>query len=278
LWTANTDAEMGLAGTQLATRQNAGGYNNDQAPPWRGHTSANMGQICVNDQGAGPGYDHKLPCTSDWAYQLIQYSVAAASDMTSNKRLAWGADWGSLGNSAFTNSNGTAVSGYPLVSYSVYIVTDPHSGNPTQNMALQAETASLTTLTASMGSVRTQGLAGIGRTDLQTYSPAGYNPIYGTWEVDAAQNQVSLTFSVPGIAPTTLDTPILVVHGYTGAAGAAQVSLDGAPLTAGSDYFASGRPSAGELWLTLNQHLTGTHTLEITGPAASATYLPLLTR
>jgi hypothetical protein len=181
LWTVNTDAEMGLAGTQIAARQNAGGYNNYLAPTWRGHTSATMGQICMNDQGAGAGYNHKMPCTSDWAYQLVQYSVAHAAETTSDKRLAWGADWGSLGNSVFTSTNGIAVSGYPLVSYSVYIVADPHTGNPTLAMAQQAETASDTTLTASVGSVRTQGPAGVGRTDLQTYSPAGYNPIYGTW-------------------------------------------------------------------------------------------------
>ncbi len=116
LWTATADAEMGLAGTHLTARQNAGGYNNWMAPLWRGKTSLTMGQLCLNDEGAGPAYNHKLPCTSDWAYQLIQYSVASASETTSNKRLAWGADWGSLGNSSFTSSNGYEVSGYPKVS------------------------------------------------------------------------------------------------------------------------------------------------------------------
>jgi hypothetical protein len=131
LWTSTIDAEMGLAGTRLTAQQNAGGYNNYGAPIWRGKTSSTMGQLCLNDQGAGPGYDHKLPCTSDWAYQLIQYSVASANETTDNKRLAWGADWGSLGNSSFTSSNGYTVSGYPKVSYSVYVVLDPHSENPT---------------------------------------------------------------------------------------------------------------------------------------------------
>jgi len=278
LYTVNADAEMGLAGTQLAALQTAGGYNNYQAPVWRGHTSGNMGQLCLNDQGAGPAYNHKLPCTSDWAYQLIQYSVASATETTSNKRLAWGADWGSLGNSSFVSSNGVTVSGYPEVSYSVSIVTDPHSGNPTQAIALQAETASLTTLTASVGSVRTQGPAGVGRADTQTYSPAGYNPVYGTWEVGAAQNQASLTFNVSGAAPAALAQPMVVVHGYLGAAAQAGVTLDGAPLTADSDYFASTRPAAEELWLTLNRSLAGTHTLQIAGPAGNAVFLPLVSR
>jgi len=276
LWTSTIDAEMGLAGTRITAQQNAGGYNNYQAPIWRGKTSATMGQICVNDQGVGsPGYDHKLPCTSDWAYQLIQYSVASAIDTTSDKRLAWGADWGSLGNSSFTSSNGYTVSGYPKVSYSVYVVLDPHSKNPTQNIATQAKTVSLTTLTATVGTVRTQGSAGVGRTDIEPYSPIGFSPIFGTWEVDALNNAVDLSFSVSGSAPTTLDTPIIVIHNYTGIASSAQVLLDGTLLTANSDYFMSQRPGESELWITLNQKLAGTHHFQITDATPYHIYLPL---
>ena len=278
LWTSTTDAEMGLAGTQITARQNAGGYNNWQAPIWRGKTSLNMGQLCLNDEGAGPPYDHKLPCTSDWAYQLIQYSVASANETTNNKRLAWGADWGSLGNSSFTSSNGYEVSGYPKVSYSVYVILDPHSKNPTHNMARQAETVSLTTLTANVGTVRTQGIAGIGRADLQPYSPIGFNPIYGTWEVEALNNQVDVSFSVPASAPTSLDRPIIVVHNYTGVGSLAQVFLDGVVLTANSDYFTSLWPGASELWITLNRQLTGTQNLQIIGDIPYQLFLPLVRR
>jgi hypothetical protein len=271
LWTSTIDAEMGLAGTQLTVRQNAGGYNNYLAPIWRGKTSATMGQLCLNDEGAGPGYDHKLPCTSDWAYQLIQYSVASASETTDNKRLAWGADWGSLGNSSFTSSNGYAVSGYPKVSYSVYVVLDPHSKNPTQNIAQQAKTISLTTLTATLGTIRTQGSAGVGRADNKPYTPIGYSPIFGTWEVNAANNAVNLWFAVSNSAPAALATPIIVVHNYTSTTSAAQMLLDGTTLTANSDYFMSVRPSALELWVTLNRQITGTHNLQILNSATDVT-------
>lgn len=263
LWTSTAGAEMGLAGTQLTARQNAGGYNNYQATVWRGKTSANIGKLCVNDQGAGPGYNHKMPCTSDWAYQLVQYSLASAAQTTSDKRLAWGADWGSLGNGAFVSSNGYAVKGWPKVSYSTYIVLDPHSANPTLNIAKQAKTVSLAKLTASVGTVRTSGPAGIGRADTQTYSPAGYSPVYGTWEVNAANNALSLSLAVGPTAPTTLDSPIFVVHGYTKAGLPIQIKLDGAVLVAGKDYFASLRADQSELWVTLNRKLAGTHSLQI---------------
>ncbi|HNA90487.1 MAG TPA: S-layer homology domain-containing protein [Anaerolineales bacterium] len=275
LWTANVDAEMGLAGTQIIALQNAGGYNNYLAPVWRGHTSANMGQICMNDEGAGPAYDHTMPCTSDWAYQLIQYSVALANETTNNKRLAWGADWGSLGNSLLPQtdtSNGYDIVGYPKVSYSVYIVLDPHSKNPTQGMALQAKTVSLTTLTASVGSVRTSGPAGVGRNDNATYSPAGYSPIFGTWEVNAANNSANLTFTVSNLAPSTLDSPIIVLHNYTGSVASTQISMDGVTLASGSDYFASVRSASSELWVTLNKKLSGTHNIQISSSSVSSTF------
>jgi hypothetical protein len=263
LWTSGVDAEMGIVGTQIAARQNAGGYNNFQAPNWRGHTSANMGKICSNDGGAGPAYDHKMPCTSDWAYQLIQYSVSSAAETTNNKRLAWGADWGSLGDSSFVSVNGYTVSGWPKVSYSTYIVLDPHSGNPTQTLAQQAKTISLTKLTAAIGKVRTSGIAGIGRTEKQSYKPAGYSPVYGTWEVDAANNNASLSFAIANSAPTALNNPILIIHSYNKGALPTTVKLDGVALTADQDYFASLRKPQTELWLTLNKNLSGTHTLEI---------------
>jgi hypothetical protein len=263
LWTTTVDAEMGIAGTRITALQNAGGYNNYQAPIWRGKTSATMGTLCLNDGGAGPAYNHKIPCTSDWAYQLIQYSVSNATQTTNNKRLAWGADWGSLGNSSFTSSNGYTVSGYPKVSYSVYIVLDPHSANPTQNVALQAKTASLTTLTASVGTVLTSGIAGVGRTDTITYSPSGFSPVFGTWEVNAASNKVSLSFVVSSSAPATLNSPIIVVRNYTGPANPAQVTLNGVTLTANSDYFSSLRSDKSELWITLNKKLAGTNSFSI---------------
>ena len=263
LWTAVVDAEMGLAGTQTVARQNAGGYNDYQAPVWRGKTSATMGRLCVNDQGAGPGYTHKLPCSSDWAYQLIQYSVASAGQATANKRLAWGADWGSLGNSSFSSSNGYPVSGWPRVSYSVKLVLDPHSANPTQSAAQQAETIGLTRLSASIGSVRSAGPAGIGRSDSQTYAPAGYSPIFSTWEVDAANNALNLNFAVPATAPAPLDTPVIVVHNHSKALSLVQVSLDGVRLIADKDYFLSARPAQSELWMTLARKLQGTHNLQV---------------
>jgi hypothetical protein len=114
-----------------------------------------------------------------------------------------------------------------------------------------------------VGTVLTSGIAGVGRTDTITYSPSGFSPVFGTWEVNAASNKVSLSFVVSSSAPTTLNSPIIVVRNYTGPANPAQVTLNGVTLTANSDYFSSLRSDKSELWITLNKKLAGTNSFSI---------------
>ncbi len=279
LWTSATQAEMGLAGTQILANQNAGGYNNQGSSSGtynngetgnnlRGNTSTLMGP-CNNDAAVGAPYTHTMPCMSDWAYQLVQYSLSSAAATTNDKRLAWGADWGSLGYGSLKTINGNTVSGWPKVSYSVYVVLDNHANNPTKTMAEQAKTISMTTLTASVGSVLTSGPAGVGRSDLVTYSPAGYSPIYSTWEVAASGNQAALTFGVASAAPSTLNIPVIVIHNYTKAGAPTAINFDGATLTVNKDYFVSLRPDQSELWITLNEKFKGTHTVQILNPSTA---------
>ncbi|MGA2735034.1 MAG: hypothetical protein ABSG35_20850 [Syntrophobacteraceae bacterium] len=274
LWTSVTSAEMGLAGTQLLAQQNAGGYTNQGSSSGtynggltgnnlRGATSAQMGP-CNNDGGNGTVYTHLMPCMSDWAYQLMQYSLTSATTTTNDKRLAWGADWGSLGYGSLTTINGYTVSGWPKVSYSVYVVLDNHANNPTKTMAEQAQTINLTSLTASVGSVITAGPTGVGDSTPMTYIPAGYSPIFSTWEVNASGNQATLTFKVSNTAPSTLNTPVIVVHNYTASTTwPTTIKYDGNTLNVNEDYFLSLRPDQSELWITLNKNLAGTHTVQI---------------
>ena len=96
------------------------------------------------------------------------------------------------------------------------------------------------------------GSAGVGRSDNKTYIPAGYSPIFSTWEANTANSNATLKFVVP----------IVVLHNYASAS-LPRVYLDNVLLAANSGYFASLRPGVSELWLTLNRNLSGTHTLRI---------------
>jgi hypothetical protein len=115
-------------------------------------------------------------------------------------------------------------------------------------------------LTASVGQVLTQGPAGVGRSDLITYNPVGYNPIYATWEVRAASNKAQLGIT---LATKTVDSPVFVLRDYTAPVPPTRVLLNGVELRADLDYFASVDETADALWLTLARPLSGTSTLSI---------------
>jgi hypothetical protein len=254
-------------------KQDAGGYEGLYA---RGTTSADGNQHCP--PGAPPA-PHRMPCAWGWPYQSVNYSFPDKDSTTGSKRLAWGTDWGYLGYETVTTINGNVVTGWPRVSYSVSIVLGPHSQSPTLAMAEQAAVVEATTLSASLGSVRTQGPAGVNRTDEMTYSPAGYNPVYGTWEATADAGRATLTFAVGGAVP--LRNPVIVLHGYVGNAVPRKVALNGVPLQHDVDFFASYRPGNNELWLTLDRNLLGSQTLEIASTAVPLTprgYIPLVRR
>lgn len=259
LWTKNTDAEMGTVMTDVIARMEAGGYTDASLPTVRGLTSAGGGK-CAQDPAFG-NRSHTMPCAPSWAFQSVNYGFSSIGSTTTSRRLAWGSDWGTLGKSSIRTVNGRTVRGWPRVSYSVLVALDVHSKAPTTTTAAQVEVIHGTTLTATKGTVRTTGPAGIARADSMTYQPAGYSPVYGTWEIDADAGGVTVGIDVAGGTP--LVEPTFVVHGYAG--GPPTVSLDGKALVANRGFFSSQREGS-DLWLTLHQKLKGTgHVLAI-GP------------
>ena len=133
-------------------------------------------------------------------------------------------------------------------------------------MAEQAAVIDATTLTATVGTVTTLGPAGVNRADTGLYQPAGYSPVYGTWEATSANANATLTFSIAGGTP--LINPVIVVHGLhfsdgSGGVPPTNVALDGVPLTIDQDFFASYRADTQDSWFTLNTSLTGERTLSI---------------
>jgi hypothetical protein len=257
IWTQNADAEFGVVATQVIGKMDAGGYSNGN--PGRGSTSA-AGTKCASDDSYN-GIAHVMPCASDWAFQSENWAFydsngnPTKTGTTNAKRLAWGSDWGTLGDKTVTTINGNTVGGNPKVSYSTYVVLDTHAKKPTASAAAQVSAAVGTVLTANAGSVRTSGPAGVGRTDTLTYSPAGYSPIFGTWELDAS-SAGSVDVKID-IGTTYLEDPTFVVHGWTSGAAPSTVTLDGKALVANQGYFASVRAGSSELWITLNAKARG---------------------
>ncbi|MBO9664182.1 hypothetical protein [Dokdonella sp.] len=257
LWTSGVDATMGLVQTQTIRQQDAGGYWGQDL--WN-RTSA-QGNGCTD-----PGSVYAMPCDYNWPYQSINYELYGGP--TRNARLAWGTNFGFLGQQSYQvrgnaayggGGNGTALPGdprapgWPKKSYSVYIVLGAHSADPVGAQVRQIETIQSLTLGASVGSVIAQGAAGIADASLVTYQPAGYDPVYGALTFQASGNRLDANI---GVGAGTLRHPLLIVRGYTGAL-PSSLKWNGAALTRDVDYFPSIRSGANELWITLNRDLAG---------------------
>jgi hypothetical protein len=256
LWIHNGNAQMGMVQTSLLATHDAGngGYGGD----FQGLVSP-AGIRCLD----APGY--KLFCVWDWPYQSIENNfyggVGVLPNATTNgRRLAWGAKLGAVGRASYSNyANGT-VTQAQAKSYSTFIVLGEHGAgvNPVNEQLNELQnilkTSSPVTMTASVGTVPTSGVAGVARSDSQTYSRAGYNPVYATWDVAANANKATINWATSGT--DSLKNPVLRLLGYTAAA-PTSVSFNGATSVADTDFLASVDGVTNTLWITLMRTVAG---------------------
>jgi hypothetical protein len=173
---------------------------------------------------------------------------------------------------------GTRVNGM-LMAYSIFVVLGTHSGSYTNGVVghevTQMENAALATLSASTGTVKTTGPAGVGNAASAsiTYTPAGYNPIYATWEITAAENQANATLTPATGKP--LDHPMFVIDGYATNQLPAVISVGAGLTNAGVDYFATLDTANQRLWITVNGVVNSAVNLIVTN-ASVAAQLPVI--
>ncbi|MCY7386555.1 MAG: Ig-like domain repeat protein [Burkholderiales bacterium] len=266
LWTQTVDSEMGIVMTQPISQQDAGGYFGQNK--WNLTSAA--GNACANPATV-------MSCDYLWPYQSVNYSFYdqngqfVPNDQTKSKRLAWGANFGYLGQTNYPDRpTGANRSGHPRKSYSTYIVLDTHTRTPTDIQVSQMETRQLSSAAASLGSVATTGPAGLGRPDTINYVPGGFDPIFDAWTFNASGNNATVSFTTP--APYKLHNPLIILRGYTLATEPSQIKIGGVALVADTDFYASAVPSRNELWLTLRGQYQGTTNLEVVGAGAVVNY------
>lgn len=254
LWTSAVDATMGIVQTQTIAQQDAGGYWGQDS--W-GKTSA-QGNACAGQ--------YLMPCDYNWPYQSINYSLSGTNGSTNNTRLAWGTNFGFLGQQNYkvrgnAEYGGGALAlpgnptapGWPKKSYSTWIVLGTHSSDPVGKDVADVDAVQSLALTAQTGSVATSGPAGIADATAYTYAPAGWDRVYGALTFTAASNRLDANIKV-GLG--TLRHPLIVVRGFSGSA-YPTLTLNGQALVRDQDWFPSLRPGSNELWITLNRDLTG---------------------
>jgi hypothetical protein len=260
----NGDATMGIVQTQTMTQQDAGGardpgVGSDITPYWTKTDADN-----IHSAGA-----FRVPNGDNWPYQANGDNLTGAAG-SNNARLTWKTQYGFIGQTTYNLNDGVGATapGYPKKSYSTYIVLGQHSTvpEPVDAQVTQVEAVQTLTLTASTGSVVTSGPAGNVRADNVTYAPPGYNHVYAALAFNASGNQLDANIAV---GSGTLKKPMLIVGNFTG--GYPPIQLGGVLLTADADYYASLRPAANELWITLNRDLSGaTNHMQILSNGAPA--------
>ena len=277
-WIAGArDATMGLVQTQTNPQQDAAG-GREAVPSMTSFWTKTSATIAGGHACNKVGRVTSFPCADDWPYQALADSLdyeydhlANPTKATNNARLTWKTQYGFIGKTAYPllDNSGLTAPGYPKKSYSTYVVLGQHTNLPVEAQVAQILAIESVTLTAAVGTVRTQGPAGITRADNVTYQPAGYNHVYGALAFNAAGNQLDANIAV---GAGTLKKPLIIVSNYT--AGDPTVKIAGAAATADVDYFASLRPTASELWITLNRDLNGaTNHIEI-NPAGAPPTVP----
>ena len=237
MWVNGVDAEMGAVQTQTMAQHDAGGY-------W-------FYSAWGTSDADGP-----MPQDWNWSYQLNQYEIPFT---LKSKRLAWGANYGAVGQDSYNAYGDTSTrDGYPYQSYAVHMVLGQHSATPTAAQVTQVERTQGLTLVATTGTVRTSGPAGVARPDSVTWQPAGYNPAYGTFEINAANNAAQFTMTGTQGA---VRNPILVINGFS--ANTANIRFNGVLAVADNDYFASFDAVGQRLWITIRRDVQAALTVSV---------------
>jgi len=256
MWSQSVDAEMGEVQSQTWTAHVAGSdYGPGQTASCSGTTSANPGSQCYLWDGA-----NSLVANNLWPFQMNNWNLNPGAGGTTVTRMAWGQTLGSVGQTSYT-AWGKTLSGYPYQSYAVYLVLGKHSTGSTAAQVREMEAVSRATLTATTGSVVQDGPGGAGRTDPVAYAPRGWDHVLGAWAVTVAGNQA--TVRLAPAAGDTLPNPVFRFLGWSGSAYPTSVTLNGAALTAGTDYFPSLEAASGALWITLARNLSAAADLSV---------------
>jgi hypothetical protein len=241
-WSTAADAEMGLVSTvSFASRISGGDYGQGTLQKVWGKT----GTALLTDV---PDWE--------WPFQLNQYELPY---VTLSHRVAWGMSYGAVGAATYS-AFGQTLTGYPYLSYTVYVVLGTHTVSAVAAQVAAVEATQGVVLTAGRGAVATAGPGGPARTDSMNFPQAGFDPVYGAWTIDAASNAVTATL---GAGAATIANPLFEVRGYTATTPPARVTFGGKALTADTDYFATVDTAGRRLWLTLNATIgSGTLTVD----------------
>jgi len=243
-WNNAKNAEMGLVQTERYARHD-GGYGQFYSN-WN-KTSATK----VVDAGAPAS--QTMPINWNWTFLVDQWQLPD----TKPKVMGWGLNFGAVGKTSVAKYGGVGtMSGYPYQSYAVSLVLGPKTSVTSQ--VAQQERVTAATITATRGSVVTSGPGGVGRTDLVTYSPAGYDPLYGTFDLEAEATTGAVVAAFDPRAKA-IKFPAFRVLSYPLTTDPTGVRMGATNLVEGTDYAVSRDGST--LWFVLKKTVSAVTTI-----------------
>ena len=276
---ATVDAEMGHVATLPISLSDQGeDAQNYPVIDARG-TSQPQGPMLTDESWAFQIINLQWPSATDANGVVIPAPIT-------EKRPTWGANYGRVGgwddsypgsylDPRYPDSVSTSLTQYNqhyndplgeiqsgsranglLTAYSVFVVFGTHTGGYTNGtvgqQVIQMQNVTLASLAASIGAVETSGPAVWAASSATiTYTPAGYDPTYATWEIAAETNAVNATLTPAANYP--LDHPVFVIQDYAASQLPASISVGTGLTKAGVDYFATLDSAGQRLWITVNR-------------------------
>ncbi|MDB5107018.1 MAG: hypothetical protein JWP91_4707 [Fibrobacteres bacterium] len=243
-WEWAHNREIGYLASQTFAQQNQG------VPAWSDGLPA-----------SGAGMD---PAGEVWRtdYQMNFYDQGL--------KITWGQPYGWMNNSADAAAPACLKGGWGQYSLSIVLDAKPDGGVMRVRDENRAIHSGKVAFTASVGAVKAQGPVGTVNPALQTLSPPGYDHNYRAWWAVAADNQASVALDIDDAAES-LVSPAFRFSGMT--ALPSGVTLNGAALISGKDYYASLDSAAKETWLTLARTLRGKNRI-VLSPGRTGIHFP----
>jgi hypothetical protein len=181
-------------------------------------------------------------------------------------RTTWGAPY-AVFNNGHSNASYTMTMGdlfRPVAGWSWMNLIDKYSSGGVRKLVEDTENIFKSSLTAKVGKVITQGPRGPGNyvgpgvggqvtksvMPTLTYSNPGFDHIYRTWNLEAAQGNADFSLKVSG----GLTHPSFVIFSFPASA-PCRVTLGGIAQVQGKDYMADYDAPSKKLWLTFNKNL-----------------------
>jgi hypothetical protein len=157
--------------------------------------------------------------------------------------------------------------------YSLSVIIDRRSTAGLQRLVDEANAImnAGTSLSATTGTVVTQGIESPGCPVLRAWDKPGFDQVYRNWVVQGSNNRIAATLAIQ--SGKTLLNPTFVVAGYT-ASTKPVVKKNGTTLVEGTGYYASVIPDRQEAWVTYLSPFAGSTAVAIEG-GASATGLSI---